>query len=309
MIKLPTKGVSRSVNEHNSKLDVLCDWVEGNALFDDEEFSTTDVVDILIEEQIYDDQDFASEMVESVWTEIRRRQRWLGSGTPFQIDHLSIQPQSTWQDAPGYSFCLLLAYAEWYRDWAGLFGADYTVQGELFELLTKESLELQFNDWQIFQTGWSRTHTVRLADVVDEVVDRLGEMKGDLTRWAEPGAKEAGLDLLCYRPFADKRVGIPVYLMQCASGRDWKNKLKTPDLDLWEKIIQFEARPCKAFSTPFALLDDVFIRKCNLVKGMLLDRYRVLAAARDNYNWVSQQLAERIVDWAEPRIASLPRVD
>ena len=133
MIKLPKKGVFRSVSVHNSRLDVLCDWVEGSALFDREEISTTDVVDTLIEGQIYDDQDFASPMVESVWTEIRRRQRWLDAGTPFLINHQSIKLQrNSWKDVPGYSFCLLLAYADWYHDWAGQFGSDYTEQGELF---------------------------------------------------------------------------------------------------------------------------------------------------------------------------------
>ena len=160
-----------------------------------------------------------------------------------------------------------------------------------------------------YQTGWSRTNTVELADVVDEVVDRLGEMKGQLGSWATKKAKEAGLDLLCYRPFADQRVGVPVYLTQCASGRHWESKLKTPDLELWEKIVVFAAKPRTAFSTPFALLDDEFLRNCNLHNGMLLDRYRVLAAARSHDSWVSQPLAERIVNWAEPRIDSLPRID
>ena len=37
---------------------------------------------------------------------------------------------------------------------------------------------------------------------------RLGEMKGEIEPWENPGGNEAGLDLLFYRPFPDNRVGV-----------------------------------------------------------------------------------------------------
>ena len=44
--------------------------------------SSIDVIDILVQEQIYEDQDFASEIVMSAWTELRRKQSWIGKGKP-----------------------------------------------------------------------------------------------------------------------------------------------------------------------------------------------------------------------------------
>jgi len=307
MIVLPEKGVYRSVNVHKSRLDVLADWVEGSVLFDPDELSETDIIDHLLEEEIYDDQDFAREMVTNVWGELERRQRWLGRGAALRITTRRISRVNDWQAFPGHSFCLLLSLAEWYSSWAQRFGYDYTEQGELFECLTKESLEHQLLGWTIYQTGWSRTHTVKLAEVVDEVANRLGEQVGNLERYAEPAANEAGLDLLCYKPFVDGRVGIPVYLLQCASGRNWEDKLHTPNMKLWTKIVDFVATPRKAFATPFAFTDKEFIRVCNRVDGMLLDRYRLLAAYEKGAGWESQELSERIIAWAEPRVAALPR--
>jgi len=309
MLTIPTRGICRSVKEHNVELDVFSDWIEGTVLFDEPELSTVDIVDTLCKELIYEDQGFASEIVEDAWSELRRRQSCMGVRSAFSITTSRIVRVRGWQNAPGHSFCVLLALAKWYRGWAKQFGNDYTEQGELFEELTKESLVRQFSGWYVHQTGWSRSHSKKLAEVIDEITDKLGELKGNPEIWAEPKANEAGLDLLCYRPFIDNRVGIPVYLMQCASGGNWNEheKLKTPDIDDWCRYVQFAARPGKAFAMPFALLDDAFRRYCGKVRGMLLDRCRILASGGLDDNWISRELKERIVTWMLPRVSKLPR--
>ena len=309
MLALPIKGIARSIQEHNIKLDTFCDWIEGSVLFDGEGLSSSDIVDILIEGQIYDDQDFASEIVDSAWAEIHLRQSWLGATNTLSISARRIEPQDVWQNLPAHSFCSLVSLATYYTGWSRQFGQDYNEQGELFELLTKESIESQFPDWKVYQTGWTRVNAVDLKTVVDKIANLLGENPGDLEIWADPEANESGLDLLCYRPFTDNRVGFPVYLMQCASGGNWTRKIHTPDLKVWTKVVQFAATPRKAFAVPFALLDDVFLRSCNKVDGMLLDRYRLLTASTYNSNWVSSPLKDRIISWLEPRIAELPRAE
>lgn len=315
MLALPTVGFSQPTGippdiKHNIKLNLLCDWIEGSVLFDSEDLSTIDVVDILTEEGIYDDQDLASEIVMTAWNELKRRLGWIGDGTPFSFVRQRIKSVSSWQENPAHSFCVLLSMPQCYKDWSThLRRGDYIEQGRLFESLTKASIENQFSDWEIYQTGWSRTNTVKLSDVVDEIASQLGEIKGDIEPWENPDGNEAGLDLLCYQPFPDNRVGIPVYLMQCASGGNWIDKLYTPDLNVWTKIIHFAATPRKAFAIPFALLDEEFKNRCNRVDGMLLDRYRLLAAANHNKQWVSDSLKAEIIDWVTPRVKTLPRND
>jgi len=309
MLQIPTRGIYRSVHEHNIELDIFCDWIEGTVLFDEDELSSADIVDILCEGLIYDEQSFAFEIVQDGWCELKRRQSCISSTVPFVMNSGRIRRICRWQDAPVHSFCMLLALATCYRGWARQFGSDYTEQGELFEEVTKESLEQQFTGWCVHQTGWSRSRSKNLDDVIDEITNILGELKGDPETWAEPEAHEDGLDLLCYKPFCDNRVGIPLYLMQCASGDNWKEKLKTPDIDDWSRYIQFAARPNKGFAIPFALLDDPFRRYCGRSKGMLLDRYRLLAAANVNKKWVSSSLKKRLIAWMKPRVSRLPRYD
>lgn len=311
MLALPTTGFGRSVAKDNVELDVLCDWIEGSILFDDGDLKQREVVKTLCDRNIYDDQDMADNLVACAWSELRRRQRFLGNGSPYKFDgqamKLAVDP---WKDAPGHAFCVLLSLAKWYKDWARKFGKDYTIQGELFEQLTKESVEAQFTGWAVKTTGWSRTNTKKLDAVVTHVADELGEAKGDVKKWSKVSANEAGLDLVCLKYFSDDRPGRPVFFFQCASGGDWDGKLHTPRLELWRRLIEFTALslPTKAFATPFAFLDDEFIQNCNLVDGLLMDRYRLLASSALNPNWMSPKLSEQIYKWAKPRVAKLAKL-
>lgn len=302
MLSLPTTGISRSVTTHNVKLDVLCDWIESNILFDEEELSFVDVVSCLLAGQIYDDSDMASEVVSDAWTELRRRQSWISNSTPFDISSQRITRKSTWRRFPAHSFCLLLSLAKWYRGWASQQRNDYNLQGELFEKLIGESLAQQFKNWEILLTGWSRTTPQSLGTIVEKVASSVGESVGNLTRWTSENANDAELDLLLCRPFNDKRTGIPVYLMQCASGANWTEKLHTPRLELWTKAVDFAVTPKRAFAMPFALLDREFSQKCLLVNGLFIDRYRILA----NNNSFSSELKKGLKNWAAPRIKTLP---
>ena len=267
MLGLPTVGMHPSVERHNVDFSSLCDWIEASVLFENEtdELSATEVLDVLTETGVYVSQDFAWQIVSSAWGELSRRLSWIGGATPIAVTRLSLRRLTNWRDAPAHSFCLALSLAKPYREWARQFGADYNQQGELFERLTKEAMEKLFPDWIIHATGWSRTRAVSLNRVVREIVNLLREALGDVQRWTRNSANEAGLDLLCYRPFHDGRIGIPVYLMQCASGGNWEGKLHTPNLRIWKKIVLFAADPKKAFAMPFARVDEDFIRECNLV--------------------------------------------
>jgi hypothetical protein len=230
----------------------------------------------------------------------------MGAGYPIQVHGARIRSKENWEYFPSYCFCLALSIAGSYPDWARSFGRDYTQQGELFEALTAESAVISLGGWTIHPTGWTRTRTQRLNQIVTEIAQKLGEATGDILRWTKDTAKEAGLDLLFYRPFPDGRVGVPVFLCQCASGEGWERKLKTPDLRIWCKIIPFASDPKKAFAMPFTLSDSDFVRHCNSIDGFLLDRQRLLSPGRTQRDWLSQELSARLNDWTRARIGSLP---
>lgn len=308
MLLLPDKGIRVSSSHHNVELDIFCDWIEGCVLFGELPLSTTDFIDVLLENNVYRDQDFAAQLLENAWAELHRRNRCIGETSFYDLQGKRITPLQSWKQAPAYSFCLLLSLVKAYSAWSTQNGnTGYTEQGELFELLTKESLEIQLTGWHIQQMGWSRGNPKSLRETVDEILDLLGERVGDVETWASRTAKDYGLDLLCFKPFVDGRAGVPVYLLQCASRQNWQTKVLTPDLNMWTKIVVFAARPRKAFAIPFALLDEDFHRNCGSVDGLLLDRCRLLAAGDRGEDWLSAGLQERLVEWIEPRASTIPR--
>ena len=76
---------------------------------------------------------------------------------------------------------------------------------------------------------------------------------GGIGRWTKASAKDAGLDMVCERPFGDARGGRPLFFFQCASGADWTEKRRTPDLRLWTKLLDFSNEPQRGFARAYQL--------------------------------------------------------
>jgi hypothetical protein len=308
MLEFPVKVTNTDHPEDRVVIPLLCDWLEASVLFQKgQQLGDAELVDVLMDEEICDAQDDAWTIKDDAWIELRRRQRGMTRrGYPFSVPTSRLTRLATWSDVPAYSFCLVLSLAILYKKWAAAFGADYTEQGELFEQLTEESLKASLLTWQIYRTGWSGSNTKFLNDIVTNVAERVNEPIGNVTKWTKPKAKEAGLDILCYRPYHDDRGSLPAFLLQCSSGRDFESKLQSPDLKVWGKIVDFASNPRRAFATPRSFSDHDFLMYANSVDGLFLDRFRLLAASSHNPRWMSEPLKKRIVRWLRPRLKTLP---
>lgn len=307
MFAIPQVGVAHSVNKHNCDLAALADWVEATIVFGSKtKISGSDVVDLLTEEDIYDEQSFAWEMVDLVWIELRRRAECMGKGCLYAISGKSVTRLRRWKEAPAHAFCLALALAKWYPKWARTFGNNYTAQGAIFEDLSVSALTMLMPEWIVTKTGWSSNAPNKIHTVVPLVSKALCETTGNITPWVNSGANEAGLDVICYRPLSDNRPGLPALMIQCASGLDYFDKALTPDLKTWGKLVSFVSVPKRALATPFAFEENEFRQICNRVDGPLFDRYRLLHAGRTGKKWLNTKLAKSMVDWVRPRITTLP---
>lgn len=305
MIQIPNDGVTRSVTTHRSDLVVASDWVESWALFAGGELSWSDVRDVLMDEQIYDEQGFADVFLESIWTEVGQRMRWLGDAAPMSVTSERIEVTVDYSDVLAQAFMLVLSVGPRVSGWRQEFGSDYREQGELFEILVEDSVRALFPNWSVKRTGWSSMQAVRLSDVLNDLAQAIGANVGDQESWANDSAKECGLDLLWHRGFPDSRPAIPIFLAQCASGKDWVHKLDTPNLGVWKRLIEFPQTPGKAFAVPFSLDSREHLRRSNQADAVLLDRYRLLHAATCRKDWLSEEFVNRVVAWLEPRISWL----
>jgi len=305
MIILPSTGIPKSVTKHNCRLNVLCDWIETSVMLHDEELSMANVIDTLLEEERYEDSNFASEIVEDAWCEVTRRASLCDGSCGLEIDGNWIRRIGKWETKAEHIFCLLLSLAPQYDWWYKQFGSDYAVQGELFELLTESSLRTFAPDWHVYLTGWSRTNTAGYHDLLKSIA---GIIHGDITDLESRTTgyeNDMGLDMLYYRPFPDKRAGFPYFMIQCASGKNWGNKVNEPDLAVWSDTVRPPTPPMRGFAVPFCYSDKLFRNTCVRVTGLLLDRCRLLGAGGINQNWLPQPVADGIVDWAGPRVQEL----
>lgn len=304
MLSLPTKGFSVSVNKHNVDLPSLVDWIEACITFDDDRVSKIDVVDVLLEESIYTDQDFAKERLSDAWMELRRRAKCLGNVCPYGFEGEHLVRKHSWQEVSPFAFCLMLSLQPLYRSIRDL--ADYPAQGLLFEQLTEGALSEM--GWSTHLVGWSKAESTSIALKVSALANHLGEPEGtNLGLWTTEHAKDGGLDVVCHLPFNDGWAGRPVLFVQCASGENWESKRSTPILSIWRKLLDFTTDPIRGISIPFALMRDEFRRKANYdLLVLLMDRHRV-CAPRDEVdrNWVAEDLRISLNNWLDSRVAAL----
>jgi hypothetical protein len=309
MLDIPEFGFRQSVRVHNCRLSVVCDWIEVSLLLDESEISQTHVSDILQEQEYYprgnkDERDFVAEFEGMLWMELERRARLLGNVCLFTISGKRMIRKPNWEESAASCFPLLLTCAEYYEALRDV--ADYVVQGELFEDFCCEAL--QRNGWRANRTGWaSHAGAQKLAQTVAAVADAVDERYiNDAAVELYKHENESGCDLVSHWAYADKWLGRPIVLLQCASGADYKQKLGTPDIDRWRGFITFSTIPLRGFCTPRAFAPREFRQVSGKVNGVLLDRFRLLEPFALGTATLSTPLEQRIIDWLGPRIGNLP---
>jgi hypothetical protein len=307
MLRIPTIGFRQSAKRHNGSLEVQADWVEASALFGVAAVSKADIVDALIENQSYETQDFANEWATLIFRELERRVDLLGDQSAVERSGDWIKRRvPRWNDRIGHAFCVFLAVQQHYREEIEkVFGEGYGEQGQLFEEFSAEVLTAY--GWTVHPVAWSSKAANSIEDKVDRLAVAIGEdmRDGAVEEWTEPHAKDAGLDLVAWLPHADGWSGRPVCLVQCASGANWMNKLHSPNISTWEKLIDFATAPRRGLTMPFAPEKNEFRRKANTdLVMMLMDRHRLIGVPGGG--GPSAGLSARIEAWLAPRVAVLP---
>lgn len=309
MILLPTRGVARrqrALTQHHIDIDVFADWIEASVLFKDIDVSVTDVVDVLLEEELYEDQDFAREIVQAAWLEIEQRRKHSGGFYGVTIDGNWVKASGDTTNQTAHRFLLTLSLASSYDWWRKAFGANYTDQGRHFESLTEMALSALTPGWSVFSTGWKGgTTNSHFLSVAGEVANRLNTGPIIKQEWNLDDAKDLTLDILVYWPCIDARQGAPFIMLQCASGANWDEKLKEPDIDQWRKLLNPDCLPLRGVSVPFCLPDTRFRFASARAAGLLLDRCRILLAATRKEDWLKKDLADELDGWMNPRITEL----
>jgi hypothetical protein len=311
MLGLPEKAFRHP--ESSKRLDEfqLADWLEGSITFAANSISQYDVADVLQENHLTSVTELqlaknnATSTLESTWNELARRSKCLGQSSTYRVSKVRIDRVCDWQASPVFAFCLLVGLIPTYRSAFKAF-SDYTEQGELFEQITMSALSEM--GWNVHGVGWSKQGANSIAEKVEKAARFIGvdPLEDATEKWTAPKAKDAGLDVICQYVFADGWSGKPVILMQCASGENWEDKLHTPDINTWKKLVDFHTTPLRGLSMPFVVRPERFRRAAiRDALILLLDRNRLAIPHKLPTDWISQELASSLNRWMNQRVKIL----
>ena len=255
---------------------ILADWLEVRALLaDDRNVSAADLRRELVRMGIPEDEESDVEiLVDDTFSELEDRSDACRAGYPFSLNRSVLQAQENgahW----AYIFCLFLS-------WRGL--GDGRSRGKstrLFEEVAAVAAK-GYIAGESLQFGFPRrTLSKNFLKAVEEVCQAMGEGGGPREGQNSSAAKDAGLDIIAWKPFPDKRQAQVMLFGQCAAGKNWQDKLSELqprsfiDIHLQEPPA---VDPLRGFFTPFRLSKRNWYQKAKQA-GILFDRCRIAHSA------------------------------
>lgn len=274
-----------------SNFQRVADWVE-LTVSTTQRFLSRSILDSVLEDA--GDREPSEAFISNVWRELYRRQG-LYSKPFFAVEDSTVEP--TRDSTPDYLACLLFS----------LFGIQGVtkVPAKLFERLSCEAIRLYLSG-RALVFGWPlSTEDVEALDrdesqIKQKIVVLADSLYEKFVEAPDPRFKDRGIDAVGWIPFAERRSGQVVVLLQCAAGHDWKDKLAVP-MENWCRYIHWSCRPVPAFSVPCVISERDWHEESGK-KGILFDRARIVNLLSEGIededlqkeleSWVGDQLSE-----------------
>lgn len=271
----------------------LADWLEYTALLSaDRDTSIWDLARVLNRSgstDVLDDpedleyaetgiDDASYQIAERAFAAIEERGRSCGGAYPFEVGDSYIRLRQGGADCV-YTFLLLLSakMAQAAPDKAAIC---------LFEDLAAAAAANYFGAPQpgvgsaVF--GFPRRMLARqFPKALDELCSQMGEGIGHVDRPRTKAQKDAKLDVVAWRHFADGRPGKLIAFGQCATGSNWRGKLTELQPRNFIRLWMREApvlEPVRMFFTPERVDENLWLETA-VNGGILFDRCRMAACA------------------------------
>ena len=246
-----------------------------------------------------EEDDACEALAESVFAEISERERACGGpGTsyPYQVsgDLVNGLPSI---EASIYTFLALLS--EFGKD----AGPTHGEGAKLFEEVSAKAAEVYLGGYHdaVHSTVFGfprRLLPTGFRAALDQLCSDLGE--GICHRPERPlieHQKDAKLDIVAWREFADRRPGKLIAFGQCATGQDWGEKIaELPNTDKWCSWWMADmpaVLPIRLFFVPHRIEYDAW-SWTNMIGGILFDRCRIAHLTAD----IDSDIASRCAKWS-----------
>jgi len=308
----------------------FADWVELIGLLaEDGTISQSEVADVLLTSGLYGaeprelfpgdegtaaEEDLSSDdpafmFVMRIWNHLALRQRLLGDVYPFDVrSDILVRTPNAWSDVPSFTQILLTAHTARYGDETVVERSNGVSFRQLFEKAVQAAgLGLFGGPASRFgvprEPGWPTGVNERVERFADEL--SLSILRRDLPETTG----DRTLDVAVRVHVGGDPTGALVFLTQCATGRNWKDKRGEPTLEEWRDVLMWEGVIFRGVAVPWWLKDSAEYERYfrYFDRALVLDRRRLLAGRPDEY--LANDVRDMILEWCEAQIARLPTLE
>lgn len=255
------------------------------------------------------EEDVADGAAEAAYMEIEQRKDACGDGYPFEITRKGYTLRTN-QSADRnlkhniYKYLLLATRLNMQsnRVHAGIDGT------RLFEELAAESGREYLGPRAESLVFGAATGSADFPGKVNDLCEKMREGNGFLSRSGAPQrAKDGKLDVVVWKPFADKSAGKLIVFGQCKTGASYKESLTHLQPDSFCKKWLHSSPavpPIRAFFVSEALSRDQWYNDVSDA-GLLFDRCRIVEFC----DGISEDVLNRVKNWtsAAAKVAKLQR--
>lgn len=241
----------------------VADWLELSILYDGKAISKAKIISLFNDNNRHDQET----TIDSVLSELERRQAMMGDRPPFRVENNTIKrSEYTWKDIPEYAMCLIFS----------LQGVK-KIRGDedgtkLFERISKDAVKFYLGGEAIVM-GFP--NAVNLNQQLVELAEQANETKSK-EREPLPTDKDKGVDIIAWKPHKDGRSNQIVLLVQAAAGYHWD--LKKPISKVaWSEFMKWSAKCIFGIIIP-TTLDEIKFAKARDDYNMIFDRVRIYRA-------------------------------
>ncbi|MBV9139805.1 MAG: hypothetical protein JO115_02585 [Pseudonocardiales bacterium] len=289
--------------------ETLADWIEVCSIVDtDRRCSREDLISALriaggidAFEQFGPQGDVGSEMIqglaESAMDIIENRAEILSGGRyPFIVSSGGIATSTVISEAG--EIYQLLVLSSYFSGNIGGSNAEYT---RLFEdiaaVAARDYLGGSTTNAKIYQMGSPR-RSGQPSKFTDAVTDMCAKMHdGGLAKDQQQAVrmKDAKLDVVAWIPTPDRRQGKLIGFGQCATGKNWRDKISELQPDSWcasWMTDRFAVLPVRMFFIPHTIPSNDWLL-VSYDAGMLFDRVRIVAHSKE----VPSSIGVRVRRW------------
>lgn len=308
MIKIDSVPEATAPPEHHADFLELCTLRSGTGSTSIQEFirdlrignATEVVADSEDRDEDYESDDEDEAIAQTAFDELDERRRNFGlhaKSYPFELSETSISLKEN-GDESLYTFLALLS-------WCGKDAGPKGTDGErIFEEICAKAAESYLghhDDGRVRSVVFGfprRILPAGFSAALDELCKQLGEggshRKG---RPKLPNQKDGKLDVVAWVEFQDRRQGKLITFGQCATGRNWQEKIsELPPPDRWCGHWMDDSPsvlPIRSFFVPHRIERECWSHSCTF-GGLLYDRCRIASLASDT----DDDIRSRWIKWS-----------